>query len=74
MLAIKGTFDGKIIKPAVKIKTSKKYNVVITFLEELKEPIEEYGLREFTAQNKGFDFWNEKGEDLYQDYLPKKKR
>jgi len=74
MLSIKGIYDGKTVKPVVKIKTTKKYNVVITFLEEVKEPVEEYGLREFTAQQKGLGFWDDKGEDLYEDFLPKKKK
>jgi hypothetical protein len=74
MLSIKGIYDGKTVKPVVKIKTTKKYNVVITFLEEVKEPIEEYGLREFTAQHKALSFWDDKGEDLYEDFLPKKKK
>ena len=74
MLSIKGIYDGKTVKPVVKIKTTKKYNVVITFLEEVKEPIEEYSLREFTAQQKGLGFWDDKGEDLYEDFLPKKKK
>lgn len=74
MLSIRGTYDGKTIKPGVKIKTTKKYNVVITFLEEVKEPVEEYGLREFTAQHKAFDFWEDTAEDLYEDFLPKKKK
>jgi hypothetical protein len=38
----------------------------------MEEPIEEYGIREFTAQTKALDFWEDKGEDLYQDFLPEK--
>ncbi len=74
MLALKGIYDGKSIQLIDKPAEKKKYKVIVTFVEEIKEVDEE--LRNFTAQTNGLDFWNDPKEDLYQDYLknkPKKK-
>ena len=37
MLAIKGIYDGKTIRPLEKLPKDRKFKVVITFLEELNE-------------------------------------
>ena len=50
---------------------NKKYKVLITFLEEINETEQ---LRDFSAQTDAFDFWEDPREDIYQDYLPKKKK
>jgi len=69
MLAIKGIYDGKTIKPLGKLPKSKKYKVIITFIEEVDE-IEQ--LRDFSAQTTSFNFWVNEKEDIYQDYLTKR--
>ena len=70
MLAIKGIYDGKTIRPLEKIKERRKYKVVITFIEALDDAEE---LRGFSAQTASFHFWNDTREDIYQDYLAHKK-
>lgn len=42
---------------------------MIIFTEESDEDKE---LRNFTARNDSFEFWNDSREDLYQDFLDKK--
>ena len=64
---IDGYFDGKHIVPLGEIKSKKHYKVRITFLEELSPEDE---LRMLTSGSDAFEFWNDPGEDLYQDYLP----
>jgi len=68
MLAIKGIYDGKTIRPLERLPKDKKFKVVITFIEELDD-VEQ--LRDFSAQTTSFAFWNNPKEDIYQDYLPK---
>ena len=70
MLAIKGIYDGKTIKPLEKLPKNKKYKVIITFIEEVDE-IEQ--LRNFSAKTTSFTFWENEKEDIYQDYLTKGK-
>jgi hypothetical protein len=70
MLALKGIYDGKNIKLLEKAETRKKYKVVVTFLEEIDGDSE---LRDFSSNTKSLDFWNDEREDIYQDYLSKKK-
>ena len=69
MLAIKGIYDGKTIKPLEKLPKDKKFKVVIMFVEELDG---EEQLRDFSAQATAFTFWNNPKEDIYQDYLAKR--
>jgi hypothetical protein len=71
MLAIKGIYNGNSVELLGERPLNKKYKVVVTFVEELDD---EEDLRTFTSQFTAFDFWNDKREDLYQDYLPKRKR
>ena len=68
MLAIKGIYDGKTIRPLEKPPKDRKFKVVITFLEELDD-IEQ--LRDFSAQTTSFIFWEDPKEDIYQDYMIK---
>ena len=70
MLAVNGIYDGKTVKITDKITEKKKFKVVVTFIEEL-EPADE-DLRNFSAQTKGLDFWENPEEDIYQDYLTPK--
>jgi hypothetical protein len=70
MLAVYGIYDGKSVRITDRITEKKKYKVVVTFIEEL--PQEDYELRDFSAQTKGLDFWEDPVEDIYQDYLTPK--
>ena len=73
MLAVKGIYDGSSVQLLEKIKNSKRYKVIITFVEELKGSREESELRDFAAQTTSLEFWNDNREDIYQDYLSKPK-
>ena len=70
MFAVRGIYDGKKVKITDRISEKKKYKVVVTFLEEL--PFEENEIRDFASQTESFDFWDNKAEDIYQDYLIQK--
>jgi len=58
------------VKITDRISDKKRYKVVITFIEEL--PLEENEIRNFASQTESFDFWENKAEDIYQDYLIQK--
>ncbi|MDQ3750211.1 MAG: hypothetical protein M3367_14545 [Acidobacteriota bacterium] len=66
MIAIEGIYDGKNFIALEKVTVSRKYKVIITFVEEIDEA---ENLRDFTAQTDSFEFWNNDEEDIYQDYL-----
>jgi len=70
MFAVRGIYDGKKVKITDRISDKKRYKVVITFIEEL--PLEENEIRNFASQTESFDFWENKAEDIYQDYLIQK--
>jgi hypothetical protein len=70
MLAVRGIYNGKTVKITDRITEKKKYKVVVTFLEEIQQP--DNGLRDFSAQTAGLDFWEDNREDIYQDYLQPK--
>jgi len=67
MVALQGIYDGHSVKITDKITDTKQYKVVVTFIEEIK-PINK-SLRNFSAQTKGLDFWENEQEDLYQDFV-----
>lgn len=67
MLAVKGIYDGKNILLAEKINETRKFRVVVTFVEELDQ--NDNDSRNFSAQTSGLDFWRDEKEDIYQDYL-----
>lgn len=69
MQTIEGIFDGKTFIPLEKVPVSKKYKVIITFVEEFDEDEE---IRSLSAQTDSFGFWEDEREDLYQDYLTAK--
>jgi hypothetical protein len=69
MIAVEGIYDGKTFQILEKIPVSKKYKVIITFVEEIDEAEE---LREFSSQTDSFTFWENAEEDIYQDYLTTK--
>ena len=66
MQTIEGLFDGEKFIPLEKVPVSKKYKVIITFVEEIDETEE---IRNLSAQTEGFKFWEDEREDVYQDYL-----
>jgi hypothetical protein len=73
MIAVHGIYDGKAVKITDKITEKKKYKVVVTFIEEIQQ--HDTDLRDFSAQTRGLDFWQDSKEDIYQDYLnPKSKQ
>ena len=69
MQTIEGLFDGKTFIPLEKVPVSKKYKVIITFVEEIDETEE---IRNLSAQMDSFGFWEDEREDIYQDYLSHK--
>jgi hypothetical protein len=69
MQTIEGLFDGKTFIPLEKIPVTKKYKVIITFVEEIDETEE---IRNLAAQTDSFKFWENEEEDIYQDYLANK--
>ena len=68
MLAIKGIYDGNNIIPIENITSDKKFKVVITFIEEINDDIEEE-IRKFYSQTDSFTFWDDPKENIYQDFL-----
>ncbi|MCF8359744.1 MAG: hypothetical protein K9H26_13365 [Prolixibacteraceae bacterium] len=71
MLSVKGIYDGENIRLLDRVNEKKKYRVVVTFIEELKQADDQF--RDFSAQTRGFDFWGDEREDIYQDYLKEPK-
>lgn len=72
MLAVHGIYDGKTVKITDKLTEKKKYKVVVTFIEEIEQV--DTDLRNFSAQTKGLDFWEDSREDIYQDYITTKSK
>jgi hypothetical protein len=66
MIAVKGIYDGKNILPLESLPKNKKFKVLITLLEEFSDDEE---IRIFSSQNDAFSFWNNKKEDIYQDFI-----
>ena len=66
MQTIQALFDGTNFIPLEKVPVSKKYKVIITFVEEIDETEE---IRNLSAQMDSFGFWEDEKEDIYQDYL-----
>ncbi len=71
MLTVEGIYDGKQFVVSERFPKEKRFKVIVTFLEELDETEE---LRDFTARNDSFEFWNHSREDLYQDFLSEKRQ
>ncbi|MCX6257585.1 MAG: hypothetical protein NTW49_06795 [Bacteroidia bacterium] len=64
MLAVRGIYDGKTVRITDKITEKKKYKVIVTFIEEIRQYDDD--LRDFSSQTKGLDFWEDSGENIYQ--------
>ena len=56
MLAVNGIYDGNAVRITDKITEKKKFKVVVTFIEELEQ--NETDVRDFSAQTKGLNFWD----------------
>jgi hypothetical protein len=69
MQTIEGLFDGEKFIPLEKVPVTRKYKVIITFVEEIDETEE---IRNLSAQTDSFKFWEDEREDIYQDYLTAK--
>jgi methyl coenzyme M reductase gamma subunit len=69
MISVKGIYDGNNVQLLGERPTTKRYKVVVTFLEELDESED---IRTFSSRTEGLHFWSDDREDLYQDFLPKK--
>lgn len=65
MLSVNAIYDGEKIKPLEKFNSKKKYNVIITFVEELNKTDEAKALINFSAQTSGLGFWNADKENIY---------
>jgi hypothetical protein len=70
MRSVHGIFDGKTVTITDKITEKRKYRVIVTFIEELPQNKNE--LRDFSAQTKGLEFWEDSKEDIYQDFMVQK--
>lgn len=66
MFAVNGIYDGKAIRLTDKVSEKNSYRVVVTFIEELEQT--DKGVRDFSAQTEGLEFWEDEREDIYQDY------
>jgi len=67
MLSINGIYDGKSVIITDKFSEEKSFKVIVTFIEELPET--DSDVRILPSQTSGLHFWNNKKEDLYQEYL-----
>ena len=75
MISVGGIYDGKHIYSVDAIKETRKYKVIITFVEEINTTdTEDLSLRNFGTTNASLDFWNETHEDIYQDFLPNSRK
>ena len=69
MLSVPGIYDGRSIYLTDAINDTKKYKVIITFVEELgKTESEELDERNFGADHSSLGFWDNPAEDIYQDF------
>ncbi len=68
MVAVKGIFNGINIQLLEKVDVKANTRVVVTFLDD--DDTEDV-IRDMTATPNGFEFWNQAGEDIYQDFLGK---
>jgi len=73
MLSVKGIYEEGKIKLLEKIKSQNRSKVIITFIDD-PDTSEEERLRVFSSDGGALTFWNSEAENIYQDYLPKKKK
>lgn len=73
MKPVNGIFDGKRVHLLEKVKGNKKSKVTVNFGDELSEEEIASQIVDYT-QSDAFDFWHSSEEDIYQDYLKKRKK
>lgn len=73
MKPVNGIFDGKRVHLLEKVKGNKKSKVTVNFGDELSEEEIASQIVDY-AQSDAFDFWHSSEEDIYQDYLKKRKK
>ena len=70
MLTVTGFYDGEKIHLLQKVEKKKNYKVIITFLESITGEEEFHTTRPYVV-NESFSFWEDSGEDLFDDYVSK---
>jgi hypothetical protein len=73
MKMVNGIFDGKRVHLLEKVKGNKKPKVTVNFGDELSEEEIASQIVDF-AQSDAFDFWHSSEEDIYHDYIKKRKK
>lgn len=68
MITVYGIYNGERIILSEPLKVRSKYKVLVTFIEEIETDLKD-DIVCFGEHSDGFEFWNDKREDLYQDYL-----
>ena len=70
MLSVTGIYDGKNVRLLTDINESRKYKVIVTFVEELENTVtDETEIRNFGTSHASLEFWDDPKEDIYQDYI-----
>jgi len=67
MLSVKGTYDGKQLKLAEKIKIRSPKKVIVTFLDAVDDELSGEELHVIAQKGGSFDFLNNEEEDIYSD-------
>ena len=67
MLSVNGTYDGKQLKLAEKIKIRSPMKVIVTFLDAVEDELSSEELHLLMQKGGAFDFLNNKEEDIYTD-------
>jgi hypothetical protein len=67
MLSIEGTYDGKQLKLAEKIKIRSPKKVIVTFLDAVEDDLSSDELHLLAQKGGAFDFLNNEQEDVYTD-------
>jgi hypothetical protein len=67
MLTVNGIYDGEKIHLLQKVEQNKNFKVIVTFLEAITDINEIHGPKPY-AVNDSFSFWEDSGENLYDDH------
>jgi hypothetical protein len=67
MLSVEGTYDGKQLKLAEKIKIRSPKKVIVTFLDTVEDDLSSDELHLLAQKGGAFDFLNNEEEDVYTD-------
>lgn len=68
MQTVKGLYKGGKVELLEHVDIDKPCKVIVTFVED----DDVNALRKYSADEDAFSFWNDSGEDVYQDYLKSK--